>query len=239
MGWVCVAGDTQKYLGRCKATALWVVLSHKLSSNSPSFAGGPTLGISPIKEIRTGGSSNSYVITFPNHLGTHVDAPKHSDDRGRAVADYPIDSFVFSHVVVLALPKGDSELVTAEELKNLESEIAEADLLLIRTGFQEYRESDPSRYMNRNPGVSADAATYLVESFPKLRALGFDFISLSAVQKREEGRKAHRKLLAGRDFFIIEDMDLARTPNRLKRVFVIPLLVEGVDSAPCTVLAET
>jgi kynurenine formamidase len=191
-----------------------------------------------LKEIKTGGSSNSYTLTFPNHLGTHIDAPRHVDDLGRAVNDYAFDSFVFSHPLVLELPKGESEMVTSADLKEHAGKIAKADLLLLRTGFQKRRDGDPASYMNRNPGVSAKAACYLVSDFPRLRALGFDFISLSAVQNREEGRKAHRALLGGRDFFIVEDMDLSHVPRHIKRVLVVPLLVEGVDSVPCTVLAE-
>jgi arylformamidase len=218
---------------------LWTLLSHKLDSKTPSFAGGPTLLITPLKEIRTGGSSNSYALTFPNHLGTHVDAPRHSDDRGRAVADYTMSSYEFLHPAVLEITKGESEMITSAELKRYEDEIEGADLLLLLTGFQECRKKDPEKYMRRNPGVSAEAAAYLASRFPKLRALGFDFISLSAVQNREEGRRAHRALLADRDFFIIEDMDLSNVPKHVNRVLVVPLLVEGVDSSPCTVLAES
>jgi arylformamidase len=218
---------------------LWVILSHKLGVKTPSFSAGPSLTITPIKEMKMGGSSNSYTLSLPNHLGTHIDAPKHVDDGGKAISDYPFDAFVFLHPLVLEMPKGESELVTLEELKEHKGEIEKADLLLLRTRFQVYRDKDPAKYMNMNPGVSAEAANYLASEFPRLRALGFDFISLSAVQKREEGRKAHRALLSGRDFFIIEDMDLSRCPKRVRRVLVVPLFVEGIDSTPCTVAAET
>jgi arylformamidase len=218
---------------------LWVILSHKLGVKTPSFNAGPSLTLAPIKEVKTGGSSNSYMLYFPNHLGTHVDAPKHVDDGGKAVSDYPFEAFVFNHPVILELPKGESELVTLDELKAHRDEIRKADLLLLRTRFQVFRHKEPAKYMSKNPGVSAEAATYLASEFPHLRALGFDFISLSAVQKREEGGKAHRALLSGRDFFIIEDMDLSEYPKRARRVLVVPFFVEGVDSAPCTVAAET
>jgi arylformamidase len=218
---------------------LWVILSHKLGVDTPSFNAGPSLRLAPIKEVKSGGSSNSYTLSFPNHLGTHVDAPRHVDDEGKAVSDYPFEAFVFNHPVILEVLKGESELVTPDELKVHASEIRKADLLLLRTRFQAYRDKDPAKYMKMNPGVSAEAATYLASEFPHLRALGFDFISLSAVQKREEGRKAHRALLSRRDFFIIEDMDLSRYPRRAKRVLVVPFFVEGIDSAPCTVAAET
>ena len=215
-----------------------VLLSHILTERTPSFAGGPSLTIAPIKEIRTGGSSNSYTISLPNHLGTHIDAPRHFDDNGRAVADYPFDAFVFDHPLILDISKDESELIAAEELIGHEAEIAEADLLLLRTGFQACRETDPSKYMNRNPGVSPEAARYLASRFPHLRALGFDFISLSAVQRRDSGREAHRVLLSERDFFIIEDMDLADFPEKARRIIVAPLFIVGVDSTPCTVIAE-
>lgn len=213
------------------------MLSHVLDVSTPSFEGGLSLKIEPLKEIGAGASSNSYTLTFPNHLGTHADAPKHVDERGKSLAEYPIEAFVFDRPILLDLPKGESELILPSELSEHEDEVAEADLLLIRTGFQKYRRSDPDRFMNRNPGFSEAAARY-VSNFPRLRALGLDFISLSAVQRREEGRAAHRALLSGRDFFVVEDMDLARCPRRPRRVIMVPLLVSGVDSAPCTVLAE-
>jgi len=218
---------------------LWVLLSHRLDAKTPSFAAGPSLTIAPIKEVRSGGSSNSYSISFPNHLGTHIDAPRHVDDEGKAVCEYPFNAFVFVHPLILDLPKGESELITVAELEGHDREISKADLLLLRTGFQVRRDKDPVTYMTMNPGVSAEAARYLASMFPRLRALGLDFISLSAVQNREEGRRAHSALLRGRDFFIIEDMDLASFPKKAKRVLVAPLFVEGIDSAPCTVVAET
>jgi arylformamidase len=55
---------------------------------------------------------------------------------------------------------------------------------------------------------------------------------------REVGREAHRLLLRGRSFLIVEDMDLLGKPASYRRVFIAPLMVEEVDSAPCTVLAE-
>lgn len=218
---------------------MFTLLSHPLSVSTPAFAGGPSLSISPIKELRSGGSSNSYTLCFPNHLGTHIDAPKHCDDRGRPLSSYAAEDFVFTRPALLDLPKEESELIRPVELQPFKRRIASADLLLLRTGFQKYRHADSVKYATRNPGISPEAATYLMHSFPRLRALGLDTISASAVRHREEGRAAHRILLSGRDFFIIEDMNLMNYPKRTRRVLIVPLIVEGVDSAPCTALAET
>ncbi|PUA32993.1 MAG: hypothetical protein B9J98_02625 [Candidatus Terraquivivens tikiterensis] len=217
---------------------MFVLLSHKLSTMTPAYAGGPSLALRPLKQIAKGDSSNSYIIEMPNHLGTHVDAPRHFDPSGRSISDYGIESLTFKRPLLLSIQKNDSELITAEELKAYEDKISGADMLLIKTGFQRFRSSDPERYSLHNPGLSSDAAKFLVKTFPKLRALGLDTISLSSADHREDGRVSHRILLSGRDFFIVEDMDLSMLTDSPKLVIVVPLFIEGVDSAPCTVLAE-
>ena len=194
--------------------------------------------IKPIKEIKSGGSSNSYKITLSNHLGTHVDAPQHFDINGKSISEYSLEELVFTRPILINLPKEESQFIERRDLESSRQLIAKADMLLLRTGFQKYRETDPVKYSTRNPGVSSGAAAYIVDNFPNLKAIGFDFISTSAVQHREEGRAAHRILLSNRDFFIVEDMDLANYPKNTKRILVMPLMVVGVDSAPCTVIAE-
>ena len=76
-----------------------------------------------------------------------------------------------------------------------------------------------------------------------MRAIGFDFISLTAYQHREIGREAHRAFLAKyRDkppIRIIEDMALAALSKAPSEVTVLPLFVRGADGAPVTVLART
>jgi arylformamidase len=174
---------------------------------------------------------------MPCHLGTHVDAPRHFSDSGRPISSYRPDDFVFERPRLIDIPLRSGELLARDQLVESERIIVQADILFIRTGFQRYRDADPIKYSSENPGVSADAAKYLV-GFRGLRALGLDFISLSSAPHREEGRAAHRELLTSRDFFIVEDMDLKQYPDAVSRVIVVPLFVEGVDSAPCTVLAE-
>jgi kynurenine formamidase len=68
-----------------------------------------------------------------------------------------------------------------------------------------------------------------------------DTISLACMQHLEEGLEAHRILLRGdgRRFLIIEDMNLDFDLSHLRRVFALPLFIEGVDSSPCTVMGVT
>ena len=215
-----------------------VNLSHVLTKETPGFAGGPSLTISPIKEIKTGGSSNSYNLHFSNHLGTHIDCPNHFDENGKTISRYKLDDFVFNSELLLDIPKTDSELIESRDLKKFEKDINKVEILLIRTKFQRYRELEPERYSKANPGLSADGARYIINKFPKLKAIGLDVISASSASNRDEGRKAHSILLKERDFFIIEDMNLMNYVDNIKRIFAIPIFINEVDSSPCTVFAE-
>ena len=215
-----------------------VNLSHVLTKETPGFAGGPSLTISPIKEIKMGGSSNSYNLHFSNHLGTHIDCPNHFDENGKTVSKYKLDDFIFNSELLVDIPKKDSELIEARDLEKFEKDINKVEILLIRTKFQRYRELEPERYSKVNPGLSSDGAKYIVDKFPKLKAIGLDIISVSSASNRDEGRKAHGILLKKRDFFIIEDMNLSNYIANIKRIFAIPIFINGVDSSPCTVFAE-
>ncbi len=212
------------------------LLSHHLSENTPAFAGGPPMKIQGLKEIENGDSSNSYIVTMQNHLGTHIDAPRHFDPNGKPITSFPIDSFIFTKPKLIDLPKGPLGSIEVSDLEPLRDKISVADILLIRTGFQKYR-SDTKKYSYTNPSITIEAAKYLT-TFSNLRAMGLDTISAACPERREEGRATHRLLLKDRDFFIVEDMDLKQYPTDCKRMLLIPIFIEGIDSSPCTVLAE-
>lgn len=44
--------------------------------------------------------------------------------------------------------------------------------------------------------------------------------------------------LLSKGILIVEDMDLSNLPKNIKRLFVIPIYIKGLDSTPCTVFAE-
>jgi len=74
----------------------------------------------------------------------------------------------------------------------------------------------------------------------QLKEVGIDWISISSYQNRLVGRNAHRAFLdpKGRNspIAIIEDMDLSGNLSKLKQLFVFPLRLKSLDSAPCTAI---
>jgi kynurenine formamidase len=172
-----------------------------------------------------------------NHWGTHVDCPAHFFSGGKAVSDYDAEFWFFEHPQVVNLDLQPGQLVS---ITNLTEHINfETDLLLLKTGWGAFRER--SVYSLNGPGISPELGLYLRREYPGLRALGFDFISISSYANRAVGREAHRAFLdpAGENapLPLIEDMNLSSDLSNLLAVWVAPLIVKEIDSAPCTVFA--
>ena len=216
---------------------LTIFLSHFMSQATPGFGGSRMLESKVASAIKMGKSSNSAIWTLNNHCGTHIDVPYHFSDKGKTLSEYGAAEWTFNAPYLIEYEAKEDELI--EPSSWLEATPRSSDLLLIRTKFEMSRSE--TKYWQNNPGMSAEIAKWLRVNRPSIRAIGFDFISLTAFQHREAGRQAHREFLCpenGRPILVIEDMSLKSCPSFLKRVVVAPLLVEGADGAPVTIFAE-
>ena len=217
----------------------YVLLSHIIRQDTPSYGNRDKVIIRVNSCIRGGETANSSCWIFSNdHIGTHIDVPRHFSDEGLRTIDYEIGDYVFNHAYLLDLPCGFSHLICEADLKD-KGIPNNVDLLLIRTGMEKYR-TICDEYWNNNPGISPDLPDYLRKQFPNLRCIGFDFISVTAWQHRPEGRLAHKNLLApsngSKPIWAIEDMSLVRVNAPLEQVIVSPLFVEDGNGGAVTVI---
>ena len=178
-----------------------------------------------------------------NHFGTHMDAPKHFNDRGARMHTFPIDAFIYEKPLLLDIAKGAGEKITAEDLMPCADRIAAADLLLIRTGFDVQRSLDPKFYSENSPSVSTGAAKYLVQNFAgNLKAIALDFISLASPSDPADGDEAHRWMCGSYtdySIFIIEDVKMSEIDkDRLVKAAAVPLYLMEADSSPVTMWVE-
>lgn len=213
-----------------------VLLSHRLGRRTPLYPGTPPIQLTHYRSIERGDSSNLWVITMANHAGTHIDAPNHFYRDGRKISDYRLEELVFENVQIIDIPKQPGGEVSAEDLEPYSEILKSSSLILIRTGLQAYRDTDPEAYASKGLLFSPSAAKFLKDLSPNLRGLGIDAISVSTPLRRSEGRESHRILLSDNRFLIIEDMDLAGKPDRYRYVILAPLFIDEVDSAPCVVI---
>ena len=215
-----------------------IYLSYNLKNATPLYGNGLGIKISPDKKMMNGDSCNTMNLSFPNHSGTHIDFPYHFNPVGKSLSDYHATFWLFNQVELVDLSGvvNDSQIIIPNIFPKPNN--CEADLLLIKTGFGNYRGTD--RYTLTPPGLSADLAPFFRNKFPKLRCVGMDIISISSYSNREEGRKAHHAFLnpdEGDPILLIEDMKLD-TEGPFKKVIVAPLLIDNADGVPVTVFAE-
>ena len=213
-------------------------LSHVLDSSTPLYGGAKDIRILQEKSILNGDSCNTSMLSFSSHSGTHVDAPLHFVDKGKGVDQYAPDEWYFESIRLLFLKVSPGQIIDMKDLALPGSdEDGTTDMLLLCTDFGANR--DREIYWRSGPGLSPELAVMLKKVFPRLRALGMNFISVSSLHDREKGRAAHRAFL-NLGIRLFEDMNLCDlNPDiRLKNVTALPLRFKAADGAPCSIIGE-
>lgn len=223
-----------------KNVVKYILLSYKLSKDTPLYGDTPSIEIISDKNIKEGDTCNTSILKLHNHSGTHIDASKHFWNEGRSIADYSVDELVFHSPLLINCPKPPGEMITLEDLNDFKKELGKCDILLLRTGFWRYRNEEI--YRLENPGISPEIADYIRSEFENIRCVGIDSISISSYSNREKGRETHEIFLRKNAYFgepvlLLEDVDLSKKHlDKLKTLLICPLMIENIDSAPCMII---
>lgn len=193
------------------------------------------------RQIANKDASNSCIISVHNHTGTHIDAPKHFVDEGKSISDYSIDELIFSNPIIVDCPKNSATLITPDDFQHVLHMLQICDCLLLHTGYGRFRNEE--KYRTHNPGIAQETILWIREGYPNIRCIGIDSISISSFQHRSEGREAHKVAFVervgfGEPLLLIEDMKLdIISGESIEKMFIIPWGIDGLDSAPCNIIA--
>lgn len=108
------------------------------------------------------------------HTGTHMNAPLHTTQCAKDMAAVSLER-CFGNGVVVDLPKGSFETITAEDLQNATPSISKGDIVVINTEWH-HKYSDAQEYFGEAPGLTIDAAEWLVSMEVRLVAVDTPFI---------------------------------------------------------------
>lgn len=135
-------------------------LSHEWGHGAPSLPGDDdVLMYRAVKHAQHGVMAQRLKMVM--HSGTHMNAPIHLIQKGAGLADIPLTCF-FGNGVVLDIPKKSWELITREDLSAAVPTIQPNDFVVIVTGWHKHY-SDSLEYFGDAPGLSGEAAEWLVE----------------------------------------------------------------------------
>ena len=187
-------------------------------------------------------------LRFGTHNSTHVDAPWHYNSTiggrpAQTIDQLPLEWFYAPGVVIDATDRNDGEALSAADVRErLPRELRELDIVLVRTGRDEFY--DQPDYIARGPGVSAEATRWLYEQ--GVRVMGIDAWSWDApLHVQAELAKAEAKPGI---FWAAHQVDLAYSqieglfnlgslPDQGFQVACFPLRIEGASAAPARVVA--
>lgn len=223
-----------------------VELSYILSPNMAKWPTNPAERYESILSISSGDNCNASSVYHHMHNGTHVDASIHFNPNGRKLEEIEIERFYYTNPYVLELTKGENEFFTLEDFTKIEDELKNTDLLLIYSGYSELRNKDVYAFTHGFPVLEASAAMYLRNTFPKLKGIALDVISVdSGVTAADEGFPIHHILLdddtdTSRALLLYEDVNIKKLlpfKDKIESISAFPVRWENAEAAPVAMVA--
>lgn len=220
-----------------------IYLSYPYDRHTPSYGDDDRFTMNKVNDMSKNSPNNKCQFTMTNHIGTHVDGPLHFDPAGRPIHSYPPEFWMTDKVDVLRMPSDARQLKDHGFLLPFDLGIvpdADTEALIVQTGYGSLRHTES--YWMENPGLHPDWADVLRNHCPGLRFILIDSVSISSWQNRPAGRRAHREFLSSEkgSILLVEDADLSGIEylGSIRELYIFPLLIEGADSAPVTVIAK-
>lgn len=143
-------------------------LSHEWGHGVPSYPGQDDVKMFRAVKFAQHGVM-AHRINTVMHTGTHMNAPLHLVQCAEDLASIPVDRF-FGNGVVLKIAKGSYEAITAADLEAADPGVQKGDIVVINSGWH-HKYSDAIEYYGESPGLSKDAAEWLVAKECRLVAV--------------------------------------------------------------------
>lgn len=168
--------------------------------------------------IAQGASVNLSAITTTPHLGSHADAPFHTEPRGEGIADMPLDRYIGPCRVIRVPPQ---PLIEPRHLEAFD--LANPGRILFKTESVRDRRTFPERFT----AISPETVALLAEKGVLL--VGMDTPSVDPFDSKT--LDAHHALFRG-GIAILEGLVLDGVPEGVYELIALPLKMAGLDASP-------
>jgi len=185
------------------------------------------------------------------HGGTHIDAPVHFAEAGRAVDEIPLEQLIGHAVVVDVARQCQSNpdyQISIEDFRAWEREhgqLPKDSIVLLRTGYGK-RWPDREKYLGTNergaaavaklhfPGLHPEAAQWLTTE-RAIKVIGLDTASIDYGQSTLF--ETHR-ILFEKNIPAFENLaNLDRLPAKDFHVIALPMKIKGGSGGPLRIIA--
>ena len=175
--------------------------------------------------IAEGGTVNVSAITTTPHLGSHADAPFHTEPRGETIEAIPLERYLGPCRVVKVPPQ---PLIEPRHLEGID--LSNPPRLLLKTESVRDRRTFPERFS----ALSPELAALLGEK--KVLLVGLDTPSVDPFDSKT--LDAHHALARG-GVANLEGLVLDGVPEGIYELIALPLKLAGLDASPVRAVLRT
>lgn len=192
-------------------------ISMELAGDTPEWPGDTPFDYRLSVTKEQSGSVNIGEIKSSTHMGTHIDAPFHYDNKGLKVNELPLDIYMTKAQV---MDVTGLEKISRHDLKEL---LPEVQAVLLKTGSWKDRSQFPDSWPVFDPSI----AEWLKEN--GVRLLGVDVPSVDQETSKELPMH-HAMNRSGR--FILEGIVLDEVLEGAYQLVALPLKIKGAEGSP-------
>jgi arylformamidase len=197
-----------------------------ISNTMPVWPGDPPVQLSKKSHLSR---DKSHTVTLTaiemgSHTGTHIDAPYHMIDGGKALHEFPLEVLTGSASVV------ETPGISSIGRRDLEAfSWNGVERVLFKTDNSKHWQDGKfyEEFVYLEPG----GAEFLCEQ--GIRLVGIDYLSIDKF--KSESHPTHFVLLT-RDIVILEGLNLSAVPAGVYTLVALPLNLQDADGAPTRVI---
>ena len=189
----------------------------------PLWPGDPAPQTSLMKSREGGYRCNVTRIDTGVHFGTHLDAPCHFIEGGKAVEDLDLGTLV-GPCVVVEIP--DTQAIGPSHLEAANIP-AGTTRLILKTSNSALWDDPGHEFFRDFAAITPDAAKWLVAR--GIRLIGIDYLSIQRFA--DEVSTTHIVLLEA-EVVIVEGLDLRAVAPGAYDLTCLPMKIAGSDGAP-------
>lgn len=200
-------------------------ISRRISPATPVWPGGDRFSRRWTKRWSEHGVNESTIV-MNSHTATHVDAPLHFIEDGKALHEIDLKRFIGPAVV---LEDSKVETIGSDFLEHAELPSGCKRLLLKTRNSAQI--VDDGEFDEHYIALAPSAATWIVECGIEL--VGIDGFSIQKFQ--ETTNETHRTLL-GAGVVILEGLNLSRVAPGRYTLIALPMNIHGAEGGPVRVI---